>query len=53
VTDSGRPVVIRNVKFTGVANPAITQVQDKCSGGDETDPKDGTCIRNWLNSGCK
>jgi hypothetical protein len=42
------PVVVVNVKFTGVANPAITQVQDACSGGDEDDPEDGTCIRNWL-----
>ena len=42
------PVVIRNASFTGVSNPAITQVQDRCSGGDENDPKDGTCIRNWL-----
>jgi hypothetical protein len=43
-----QPVVVVNVKFTGVADPAITQVQDVCSGGDEDDPDDGTCIRNWL-----
>lgn len=43
-----QPVVVLHVKFTGVANPAITQVQDPCSGGNEDDPKDGTCIRNWL-----
>jgi hypothetical protein len=42
------PVLVVNVKFTGVADPAITQVQDPCSGGDEDDPEDGTCIRNWL-----
>jgi hypothetical protein len=42
------PVVIRNATFSGVRNPAITQVQDECSGGDENDPEDGTCIRNWL-----
>ncbi|AGC45998.1 hypothetical protein MYSTI_04706 [Myxococcus stipitatus DSM 14675] len=42
------PVVIKNAKFTGVRNPAITQVQDACSGGNENDPNDGTCIRNWL-----
>ena len=42
------PVVIKNARFSGVRNPAITQVQDTCSGGDENDPEDGTCIRNWL-----
>jgi hypothetical protein len=42
------PVLIKNASFTGVANPAITQVQDQCSGGNENDPEDGTCIRNWL-----
>jgi hypothetical protein len=42
------PVLIRNASFTGVINPAITQVQDACSGGNEDDPEDGTCIRNWL-----
>lgn len=42
------PVVIKNAVFSGARDPAITQVQDPCSGGDETDPNDGTCIRNWL-----
>ena len=42
------PVVIKNARFSGARNPAITQVQDRCSGGDESDPEDGTCIRNWL-----
>jgi hypothetical protein len=42
------PVVIKNASFTGARNPAITQVQDTCSGGNENDPEDGTCIRNWL-----
>jgi hypothetical protein len=42
------PVLIKNASFTGVANPAITQVQDPCSGGNENDPEDGTCIKNWL-----
>jgi hypothetical protein len=41
-------VVIKNASFTGVRNPAITQVQDQCSGGNENDPADGTCIKNWL-----
>jgi hypothetical protein len=42
------PVLIKNATFTGVRNPAITQVQDQCSGGNEADPEDGTCIKNWL-----
>jgi hypothetical protein len=42
------PVVIKHARFSGARNPAITQVQDTCSGGDENDPEDGTCIRNWL-----
>jgi hypothetical protein len=43
-----RPVIIKNARFTGVRNPAITQVQAPCSGGDEDDPVDSVCIRNWL-----
>ena len=42
------PVIIKNVTFTGKKNPAISQVHDACSGGDENDPQDSVCIRNWL-----
>jgi hypothetical protein len=44
----GEPVIIKNATFTGKKNPAISQVHDACSGGDENDPQDSVCIRNWL-----
>jgi len=42
------PVVFRNLRFTGVRSPAITQDHDECDGGNESDANDSTCIRTWL-----
>jgi hypothetical protein len=39
--------VFRNLKFNGSKSVAIRQEHTPCSGGDENDPEDGECVRNW------
>lgn len=43
-----QPNVLRDLRFTGARPLAFTQIHDRCTGGDETDPMDGDCTRIWL-----
>lgn len=38
----------RNVTFDGTADVGVTQAHDPCVDGNEDDPDDETCIRNWV-----
>lgn len=40
--------VFRNITFNGSKPIAVRQEHAPCEGGDETNPEDGECIRNWV-----
>ena len=44
----GRANILRDLQFTGARPLAITQIHDRCTAGDETDPDDPECTRIWL-----